>query len=273
MNSAQDNKRTTRDKAAAARAAAQAADQRRQRMITLVGLLGVVVLVGLIIGGAIYVNKSSSESGNGSVTLPTVDPAAPLPKTVLGSSSPQAYGVPFGSKESAPVLEVWEDFQCPLCAKFEAKSGAAIAKLASDGVLRLIERPATFLDQAFPQSDHSSARATAAWGCAIDAGVGAAYRSTVLANQPAVEGVGYTDAQLVEFGTQVGLTGTAATTFASCVADHTYLGWAVNSAQAFNDNAIAGTPTVLVNGTELPEAVVLGPTDALVAYLEAQVQQ
>ena len=60
MNSAQDNKRTTRDKAAAARAAAQSADRRGQQMITLFGLLGVVVLVGLIIGGAIYVNNSSS---------------------------------------------------------------------------------------------------------------------------------------------------------------------------------------------------------------------
>ena len=70
-----------------------------------------------------------------------------------------------------------------------------------------------------------------------------------------------------------GSPGTTATTFASYVAAHTYLGWTVNSAQAFNDNAIAGTPTVLVNVTELPEAVVLGPTDALVAYLERQVQQ
>jgi protein-disulfide isomerase len=268
VNAPHDDKRTTREKAAQARAAAEAADRSRQRRLMVFGIVGVLVLVTLIIGGALLANRNATTT-SASVTLPSVNPSAALPKTVLPSTDAQKYGVPLGSKPAAPLLETWEDFQCPICGEFERQSGAAVAKLAADGVVRLVVRPATFIDLSYPASDSSSARAVSAWGCAIDAGVGQDYRSIVFANQPVKEGTGYTDTQLVDFGTQAGLTGAAAATFSSCVSAHTYLGWAVNSQQAFRDSGVPGTPYLALNGTELPNDVVLGPTDALVAYIKA----
>jgi protein-disulfide isomerase len=245
--------RTTREKAAAARAEAMKAEKARQRRVNLLIGGGLLVVIGLIVGAVVY-NSNQSSSGSG-LAMPAVDPAAPLPKTVLPSSAPQAYGVPFGtSAATKSTVQVWEDFQCPICAQFEATQGAAVQQLATDGKIYLVYRPASFLDTSFPQSNHSSARAVSAWGCAIDAGVGEKYHNVVFANQPTKEGQGYTDTQLLAFGTDAGLSGSAYDTFATCVNAHTYLGWAVNSAQAFTDAGIPGTPTVILDGTEIPSA-------------------
>jgi protein-disulfide isomerase len=245
--------RTTREKAAAARAEAMQAEKARQRRINLLIGGGLLVVIGLIVGGVVYASGQNASSSG--ITLPAVDPNAALPATVLPATAAQPYGVPYGTAAATTsTVEVWEDFQCPICGKFEEAQGAQLQKLATDGKIYLVYRPATFLDTNLPQSDLSSARAVSAWGCAIDAGVGEKYHNVVFANQPTKEGDGYTDEQLLAFGTDAGLTGTAYDTFAACVTAHTYLGWAANSSGAFTDSGIPGTPTVLLDGTEIPSA-------------------
>jgi hypothetical protein len=54
-----------------------------------------------------------------------------------------------------------------------------------------------------------------------------------------------------------------------CANARTYLGWAVNSQGAFTEAGIPGTPNVILNGTEIPQSVVMGPTADLVAYITA----
>lgn len=85
----------------------------------------------------------------------------------------------------------------------------------------------------------------------MPSGVGESYARTVFANQPANEGTGYTDAQLLDFGKQAGLTGAAYDKFAQCAADGTYNEWAANSNEAFAKEGRVHTPTILLNGTEL----------------------
>jgi protein-disulfide isomerase len=263
------NEKSPKEKAAAARAAALKAEQASQRRTTLLIGGGLLVVIALIIGGVVYASHQNSSTTNAS-TLPAVDPKAPLPKTVLPSTSALAYGFPLGTAAATKsTVQIWEDFQCPICGEFEKAQGAAIQQLATDGKIYLVYRPASFLDGKLPQSNLSSARATSAWGCAIDAGVGEAYHNTVFANQPATEGTGYTDDQLLAFGTDAGLTGGAYDTFASCVGAHTYLGWAANSAGAFVDSAVPGTPDVLIDGTEMPSAQ-LGNA---AAYIDAHRKQ
>lgn len=246
--------RSTREKAAEARAAAMRAEKVRRRRTNLV-LGGVLVLVvGLIIGGVVLASRQGLSSAS-ATTLPAPDPGAALPRSVLPASSPQQYGVPTGTPSATTsTVVVWADFQCPVCARFEALQGAKIRALAEQDKIYLVERPASFIDAKFPAGDLSSARATSAWGCAIDAGVGDAFHSAVFAQQPATEGAGWTDAQLAGFGRQVGLTGSAYDAFASCVTAHTYLGWAANSEQAFDDSNVPATPTVLLDGTEIPSS-------------------
>ena len=263
------NEKSLKEKAAEARAAALKAERARQRRTNILIGGGLLVVIALIVGGVVYASHQNSSTTNAS-TLPPVDPNAPLPKTVLPSTSALAYGFPLGTAAATKsTVQIWEDFQCPKCGEFEQAQGAAIQQLAADGKIYLVYRPASFLDGKLPQSNLSSARATSAWGCAIDAGVGESYHNVVFSNQPATEGTGYTDDQLLAFGKDAGLSGATYDSFASCVGAHTYLGWAANSAGAFVDSAVPGTPNVQIDGTEIPDTEIGNAA----AYIDAHRKQ
>lgn len=247
-----------RDRAAAARDAANADERRRERLVRIVGAVTVVAVVVGIIGVALVARNSSSTDD--AIAAPTADPNAALPSTVLPSDDERRYGVPYGTGAAdVPVLEIWEDFQCPACAAVEQANGEGIAALAEAGKVQLIWRPATFLDRANLGADpavaNSSTRATAAWGCAIDAGKTREYHDTLYANHPVNEGEGFTDEQLIAFAGEAGITGAELDTFTQCVTDGTYLGWAANSGAAFQEDGIAGTPYGILNGVEVPTEI------------------
>jgi protein-disulfide isomerase len=249
-NTPKDSKRTTKDKAAAARAAAEAEQRRRDRRVRIIGGVAILVVVGLIVGIGVYGSRKNAAAGG-------VVADASVPSGVNTSDGDYPWGVPAAAPASGkPTLAIWEDFQCPSCGDLERTSGAGILKLATDGKVTLVWRPTTFLDPRFVTgpNPNSSARATMAWGCAIDAGKTDAYHSTVFANQPATEGDGWTDQQLLDFGKQAGITGDAYTKFADCYNNKRYDQWVTNSATTFQDDAIPGTPTAFLNGTEVPAA-------------------
>ncbi len=245
-----------RDKAAAARQAADSEAQRRERMVRIVGGATVVVVVLAILGVAIWAKGSA---GNGGAVAPSVtasaDPSAPAPQGTLPADDANAYGVPYGGKAGAPTLAIWEDFQCPACRAVEEANGTGITALADEGLVRLVWRPTTFLDNNL--GNDSSLRAAAAWGCAIDAGKAREYHQTVFANQPEQEGTGYTDDQLISFGEQSGIDGAALDTFKTCVADGTYQAWAANSTAAFYASGVQGTPSASLDGVDVPTATLV----------------
>lgn len=238
-----------RQQAAAARDAATAGEKRRERTVRIVGAVTVAVVVVGIIGIAVFASQSSKEPTT--TDIPVADASAALPAGVLGPDEDLAYGVPYGSAAAdAPVLALWEDFQCPACGSLEKANGDGIARLAEEGKVKLVWRPTTFLDGNL--GNDASVRAVAAWGCAIDAGKTREFHDYVYANQPATEGEGWTNEQLIEFGGAAGITGADLDTFTSCVNDGTYLTWASNSTSEFYGDNIQGTPHALLNGVEVP---------------------
>jgi protein-disulfide isomerase len=252
-NTPKESKRSTKEKAAAARAAAEAEQKRRDRRVRLIGGAAILVAVALIIGLGVWGSKqNSTASGSAGVVAD-----AKVPSGVNANTDANAWGVPYNNVSGKPTLAIWEDFQCPSCAQFEKSFGAAVTKLADDGKVNLVWRTTTFLDAklaATSPNPNSSLKAAMAWGCAIDAGKKKEYHSTVFANQPATEGDGFTDAQITEFAKTAGITGDALTTFNSCVTATTYKQWVNNSAAAFKDSGVPGTPTAYLNGTEVPSA-------------------
>lgn len=254
------SKKTTQQKAAEARAAQLAAEKRRERTIRIVGAIVVLIVVAGIIGGAVIFSKKD----NGG---PGPDPSAALPTGVSGGS----YGYPVNPvKTGVPDVQLWEDFQCPACKTFETNGmGAALVGAAKTGKLNLLWRPTTFLDANLPQSDDSSARATSAWGCAINAGKAVEYHDAVYAAQPPTEGTGYTQQTLLDLGAKVGISGGALEEFNTCVNEEKYLGWAANSTKAFTDAGVPGTPAVYVNGKELSMQGITSPQQLVEKVLAA----
>lgn len=243
-----------RDRAAAAREQANAGERRRERMVRVIGAVTVVAVVFGIIGVAV-IARNSSDTSAGSV--PSADPNAPLPAGVLPAADERAFGVPHAgtANPDAPVLEIWEDFQCPACGAVEQANGAGIESLAEAGRVQLVWRPTTFLDRNL--GTDASARATAAWGCAVDAGRANEYHRTVFASQPEREGTGWTNEELIAFGGQAGIAGADLDTFTQCVNDGTYLGWSANSTEVFYTSNIPGTPFAKLNGVEIPTEVLV----------------
>jgi protein-disulfide isomerase len=252
----------TRQKAAEARAAAMSKEKRRERTVRIIGASAIAVVVVAIVGAAIIIPKLSNEPA------PGPNPAAALPAGVLDSTNEYAYGKLVNPEATnKPVLAIWEDFQCPACAFVEENNGVGIQKLAAEGKVRLIWRPTTFLDPKFKTD--ASERATAAWGCAIDANKNIEYHDWVFANQPAKEGDGWTNEQLLQYGKDVGITGDTYTAFESCVTSQKYAGWSVNSTDAFRASDANGTPYATLDGKPIDNET-LKDEAKLIAFIDAQ---
>ncbi len=262
---ASQNAKSAREKAAEARAAAEAADKRRRMIVNISIGAVLLIVVAALVGGAWYTSQSNKEA-----TQPSADAAAPA--GAFPSGSQFQYGIEWSDNVTGkPVLEIWEDFQCPACRDFEAAFGPTIQELAKNGDAQVIFRSTSFLDGNFP-GDHSK-RAAAAYGCAVDAGKGEEYHDLLYANQPANEGQGWTDQQLLSFGEQAGITGDAKSTFDKCVTDRTYITWAVNGTEAMKQAGVPGTPGIYVNGEELPDSAKANPEAFKKAIEEAAKSQ
>jgi protein-disulfide isomerase len=234
-----------RDKARAVREADDAAQKRRDRLVGLIGgIVVAVVVVAIVVASIAAKNKKQDLS------------SAKLPAGV----SKVDFGVPYGSvKSGVPRVDVYEDFQCPACKMFEPINGYRLVDMAKAGKLSLVWHPAAFLDSNQRAANEaagtldSSKRATAAWGCAIDAGRAAEYHKIIFDNQPEKEGQGYSDVTLLTLGSQV-VPPESMKSFANCVQSGKYLQWAKASDAQFTKKGITSTPTVFINDKEVKPA-------------------
>ena len=167
------------------------------------------------------------------------------PTRIPRGAAPEGDGILLGS--GAVRVDVYIDFQCPFCKRFEERAAARLSRLVRDGVIHLVYHPMTFLD-ALSTAAYSS-RAAAASGCASDGGRFAAYKDALFLNQPPEGGPGLSDHELIELGRMVGLTAAA---FGACVAGRTYLPWASFVSETAVARGVNGTPSVFVAGVPVP---------------------
>jgi protein-disulfide isomerase len=154
------------------------------------------------------------------------------------------------AKAGAPTLDLYEDFQCPVCGKLEQVFGQQISSMAKAGDIKLVVHMMSFLDAKL--GNDSSVRAAAAAACAADQGKFLDYHGVVYANQPAQEGAGYTDADLMGFASKAGISGSALTTWTKCFDAKTHLGYAKDVETAAEKAGVFSTPTLKLNGKDLP---------------------
>lgn len=236
--------------------------QTRKTNRLIYGIAGAVMV--LIVGSGVVVSKQNeAKSAPGKVNAQAVAPSAAFP-----ASDRLAYGIPFGSNDAAPVLEVWEDFQCPACKAVEDVAGKNIRQLAETGQVRLVYRVVNFLDGNL--RNDSSTRGAIAFGCAADQGVAADYHDTVYANQPKTEGAGYTDAAFTTFAKTSGLSAEKLATWQECFDARTYKDWVANSMAEFTKNKYTGTPTFVLNGTVLDTVSAVDPVKLAAAVAAAK---
>lgn len=237
MGGASRNEKRRKQEAANARLRAagitpptKASDGKRTTFIA----VAVLAVVGLVVGVTVLLTR-----GGGEPVVPTYTATADGAVVTAGTGP--------------IVVDVYEDYLCPVCERFEERYGTELTTALNDGQITVRYHAVSILDTRTDPVGYST-RAAGAALCSVPAGIFPAYHKALFDNQPAEGSAGLTDEQLVTFGTGLGATGD----FAACVTG------GVNAAAvaAETDTAAAtpavqnaegqfGTPTVLLDGAQV----------------------
>lgn len=165
--------------------------------------------------------------------------SAKVPASV---SSDRGYGIVFNADlKSVPVLDIYEDFQCPVCMQFEKLNGDYIESLITEKKATVVYHTLSFIGP-------DSIRAANAAACSADQGKFLDFHKTAYANQPAENTGAWTNDALVVLGKAAGISSKA---YDICVTGGQYADWVNNVANAGAKANVNSTPTVFINGKEI----------------------
>lgn len=202
-----------------------------------VGVIVAVVLAVVVLGGWTYVWMKDRTS-NGSV-----EPS--YTASVVG-------GTVVAGKPAKNTVDVYEDFLCPFCGRFESRDGDKIIKALNNGDIQVVYHPVAILNQKTTPTGYSVRAANAAM-CAADAGFFPKYHSVLFASQPGEGSAGLTNGELIKKADGLG---NIPPSFATCVNSGKHqTAVTQETLRAAKNPAIRepgedgfGTPTVVVNG-------------------------
>ena len=207
----------------------------------------VVVAIIAVVGGVVWSQSQKEEATGTSTAVPA--------GASMGGGYPAFASVTAAA--GAPTVDLYEDFQCPICAQFESILGSTFQDLAAQGKLKLNYHVLNFLDDK-TGAKNSTPAANGAF-CAAADGKFQEFHNAIFANQ-VTEGEDVTDAELGAWAATAGITGDALTTWQKCVDDETYTTYvsSVNEA-AFKIPGFKGTPTVMINGKDVDITTIAPP--------------
>jgi len=207
----------------------QSRDPKRTTFIAVATL----AVVALVVGVVVLVTRGSDEP-----------PAAPTYGVTAAGGVVTAGSGPI-------VVDVYEDFLCPLCERFEERYGAELTEAMNAGQVTVRYHAVAILDELTDPAGYSTRAANAAL-CAVPAGVFPAYHARLFDEQPAERGPGLTDEQLTAFGTELGAD------LGPCISGGTHADAVAAETQAAttdpalrNADGSFGTPTVLLDGARV----------------------
>ncbi|MEO6702906.1 MAG: MauE/DoxX family redox-associated membrane protein [Jatrophihabitantaceae bacterium] len=179
---------------------------------------------------------------------------AKIAPTAETANATSASGVKVGNQQAPVLVEVYEDFQCPICDNLE-QSGLAKdfdAKIKAT-TIKVNYHVMSFLDGSSNGNKYSSRAANAGY-CAADQSPDAFLKFHDIAygknadgqnNQPAENSNGRPDSQLIDWGKQAGIT---SADFSTCVTSNSHKDLVAGVTDAASKRGVNGTPTVYVAG-------------------------
>ncbi|WP_410673136.1 DsbA family protein [Amycolatopsis sp. cmx-4-68] len=230
---------------------AQARGASGDRRKWIIGIAAVVVVAALVVGGVIWTISDRNRT-KGQV----IDPGQTT-SALAGDVTQKRDGavVTVGKTGAKASIDVYADFLCPICGKFEKNYKTQIEQALNDGKLQVRYHMVPLLNDRSDPPGYSLDSANAALAAA-DAGKFVQFHDALFANQPEEGKRGYDKAQLIKLGQDVGITDPQ---FAQTVNAGTYdqqinaafqqIGSDPKLVQDFgNGQSGFGTPTVTANG-------------------------
>jgi protein-disulfide isomerase len=201
--------------------------------------------------------SAGMQSETSASASPRADATVPADLSVPAGTD-KAGAVIVGDPEAAKVVEVYVDYQCPYCQRWETELGAALMEraLQPGSGMSVRQYNMAFLGEANRSLDPpaASARAANAAACVLD---GTGVRAFVDFNSAIFAAPGGEDpasrfdtASLVALASSVGADEDAV----ACIEEERFVPFVAATTQAAFARGVTGTPTVLVNGKPLEDS-------------------
>lgn len=240
--------------------------QRREgpSKVLLGGIVAAIAIIALVVAVVVQEGKSAEN-------------AATPPQAAADGSGITMY--PGKAKPNVPVVQIFEDPQCPFCSMLEKAIGPMLKKHAENGDIVLQLHTLNFLDQ--PQTQFSTYAANALY-CSAEQDVFPAFHELLFDTQPQ-EGRGWNIADIMLMSTEAGIVDEpAVTNFRTCVEGgkwNDYVAKAQTWAEKFsakgadNYNFGLNSPSLVING-EFKSNLYLGKSEtewasSVDAYLQS----
>ena len=154
-------------------------------------------LVGIVIIGALLILQGAAPK-----TVDTSDIKASVVQVPVDLVDGRTLG-----KADAPVtLDVWSDYQCPVCGQFaELVEPALIRTYVTNGMLRIVDHDAAFQGQRSSSTYDESVESAAGARCAADQGLYWQFNNLLFANQVGENEGAFRDERLRAIATKAGL--------------------------------------------------------------------
>jgi protein-disulfide isomerase len=218
--------------AAGSRAATPSSTTRSPILLitAIVGGLGVILVAALILLGG-------GQKAADPTTL--VTPASPTPVAL-------ADGAALGKADAPVTLEVWTDFQCPVCGQYaRTVEPQLVAKYVTPGTLRIVHHDAAFQGAKSGAGYDESVEAAAGARCAADQRGYWPFQDWAFANQSGENQGAFAAARLASIASAAGLDVPA---WKACVATGDQQAAARTATQSALASGVNATPTLSING-------------------------
>lgn len=243
-------------------------DRNRRRAVALSVVGGVLVVVVVV---ALVILNFAQPSGRGPLNM-----LSDGIKIGTGEKAVRTPGIPANSKpipsatNPPAVLDIklYVDYLCPNCAAFETKNGPQLRAWLKTGAATVEIHPIAVLTTKSAGTQYSLRAANAA-ACVAEFSPDHFFdfNDALFADQPKEGTPGLTDQQIEARATRVGVT--EMTQISRCIDERRFRSWVqAATTRALNGpipgadiKTIAGTPTIIVNGTQFKYTTAFDPNE------------
>lgn len=261
-----EQREATRQKAREMREASARKERNRSLFIRLGVVAGLLIIVA-IISTAIITGTAKNASGKGTPANMIYDNGIKIGTNLEAFTADQTpapnpnAGV--GSNGQVPNIQIYLDYQCPICQIFEAGNSDQIRSLVSKGAATVEIHPLSFLDHSSPNAYSSRAENAALCVATYSPNQFFDFNALLFKHQNAENTAGPENSELIQRTTEVKVSN--ASKIADCINSKAYGKWISDTtATVINPKytvkgtniTVGGTPVVVVNGQQYSPATV-----------------
>ncbi len=240
--------------------AAALAERRARRRNRVLASGGGLVILGLFIAIVVSLVNAAGKASSS-------DTGTPQKELVVPTAAIASGAIAFGNANAPVKVEVYLDYMCPFCGRFERANGGELDQLVADGTVQLHLYPLSFLDRMSNGTRYSTRAANAVATVADRAPEKVlSLNQALYVRQPAEGSSGLSDEEIAAIAAESGVPQETISLFH----EGRFEPWVAKFTETAFQNGIGGTPTVRINGVVFKgDLYTVGPLTQAIAAAKA----